>query len=125
MNLLLGKSKAKGLKVVFASMVLAFTFVTPSNASNVAAGYISDIMITPGGVVLFNVTGTRTALAACQSPAIPTRWAFDGATPAGQVKMATLLSALSLQRQVTITGTGTCPDWGDTESFTYIMMRNG
>ncbi len=93
------------------------------HASDAGPGYVSSILITPEGVVLFSVSGPRTTPPSCQGTGLGARWGFNGATPAGQVKLATILSAFSMHKPIGITGSGACTDWGDTETPTYISMN--
>jgi hypothetical protein len=103
--------------------IATLAFAGASHASNsTEAGYVSDIFIMDDGQVLFNVSGGRTALPACQGAGLGSRWAFNGATPAGQAKLAALLSVYAMHKQLVVIGKSTCPDWGDTESVNYFRV---
>lgn len=92
-------------------------------ASDAGAGYVGEIIITNGGAVLFYHSGVRTTAPSCQLASIPTRWAFNGATPAGQTMLAALLSAKGIGKAVRLAGTATCPDWADTESVKFFIVE--
>jgi len=70
------------------------------------------------GVVLFHLSGNRTDLLACGNQ-IPTRWAFDGKTAAGQARLSLLLTAYASGKPIRIYGVAACPDWPDTENYFY------
>ena len=92
-------------------------------ASQSGPGVITGVYVMESGVVLFHHHGSRSALPGCGSPN-PIRWAFDGATPAGQAKLALLLTAHSSQKPVVVHGTGTCTAWGDTETIQFILTAD-
>ena len=97
----------KQFKVMSVGVCLALASVSPSQASDAAPGYISNIMVTPDGVVMFDHSGARGTLAGCHSATVPTRWAFNGATPAGQAKLSILLSAFAMNKRIQIAGLST------------------
>ena len=93
---------------------------TAAHASNAGPGRIHNVHAMPNGVILFYLEGPRDAPPTCGSGQ-PTRWALDGSTPAGQARLSLLLTAYSSQKQVSVRGTSTCPDWLDTETVSYFM----
>jgi hypothetical protein len=68
---------------------------------------------------MFNSDGQRQG-ATCGT--IAKRWAINAKTPAGQAKLALLLTAYSLGKQVEVRGANSCNDWPDTESVDYILV---
>lgn len=106
------------------SAALLFTFASvPSFAGQGATGTIHHIIVTTGGVVLFDHTGARTGLPTC-GQANSIRWAFNGATAEGQAKLSLLLTAYSTGKPVIIYGAGTCAIWGDTEDVVFIATND-
>jgi hypothetical protein len=77
-------------------------------------------MIVTEGKVFFDLGTTRTTLPACATPT-PNRWVFKAATTDGQAMLATLLTLRGLGKQVSVQGTGTCPDWADTETVQKLQ----
>jgi len=96
---------------------LALMTLTDSSAqaSTIASGRITAVYIS-GSKGLVDATGSHTAPACAGS----SQWAFDLTTASGQAKYATALTAYSLKANVLITGTGSCPDWGDRETIDEI-----
>ena len=92
----------------------------PLQASTSGSGSISNVIVVTGKV-FFNLSGTRDTRPACAT--VPERWAFDATTPAGQALMAALLTFEARGKQISVIGTGTCPDWSDTESALYILEQ--
>src|SRR5438094_4268880 len=82
------------------------------------SGTISTVHFMYNGVIIFAVSGARANVPPCAT--IPQRFAINGTTPVGKLHVAGLLSAYAQGKQVVVTGTGTCPDWGDTESVSYF-----
>ncbi|KRA66061.1 hypothetical protein ASD79_01900 [Caulobacter sp. Root655] len=110
------------MKLLAAALCLgAVAMAAPSHASDSQSGLVSIIYIMDDGKVLFNQAGVRTGpVPSCQGPGLEYRWAFNGATPAGQAKLATLLSAWSMKKPITIIGKGSCSDHPDTESVFWF-----
>ncbi|MDH0864598.1 hypothetical protein [Mitsuaria sp. GD03876] len=50
------------------------------------------------------------------------RYVIRITTPEGKAMAANALMASATGRQVLITGTGSCPDWGDTESIQWLRV---
>lgn len=113
----------RALAAVSAVGLFVSLVVTPCQASESTAGYISKIIVTPDGIVVFNHSGTRSTVPACQGATVPARWAFNGATAAGQAKLAVLMSAYGLNKQISLSGTGACSEWFDTESVQNIVLE--
>lgn len=109
--------------VVLTVLAISLGFGSAAHASEVGPGTIHNIFVMDNGVVLFHMTGNRTALPACGTPN-PSRWAFDSTTPAGQAKLSFLLTAYSSQKPVAIHGTAACPNWADTETVSYFMTAD-
>ena len=73
------------------------------------------------GVVLFWTNGARSNVPAC-GQGIAQRFAINGATAAGKVQAAALLTAYSLGKKISVIGTGDCQVWSDTETVNYFQM---
>lgn len=90
-------------------------------ASSTNPGYIFNINPESNGVVIFNVTNTgRSAAPACANLYFQSSFTINATTPAGQAKLSTLLTAYALHKQIYISGTGSCADWGDRESVDWF-----
>lgn len=66
----------------------------------------------------FYTNGARSGGAACAT--ITNRWVIDVSTPSGQATVALVLSAQAQGRSVSVTGTGNCAVWSDTETVSGI-----
>ncbi|KRA60252.1 hypothetical protein ASD79_08425 [Caulobacter sp. Root655] len=101
------------------------SLASAAHASDSAGGKISNILsYADGGIVFFNHDGVRSALPSCPAAVLPTRWAINVSTPAGQARLAVLLSAYSLGKKIDIAGTGTCTLWQDTETLGYFVIKD-
>ncbi len=89
-------------------------------AGEAGQGAISTPNFISNGVVIFYTSGTRTNVPACAT--LANRFAINGATAAGRIQVAGLLSAYTQGKQVAVIGTGSCPDWGETESVSYFYV---
>lgn len=94
-----------------------------ARASDAGPGTVHNVYVMENGVVLFHLTGGRTTLPACGTPN-PSRWAFDSTSPAGQAKLAFLLTAYTSQKPVAIHGTSACPQWADTETVLFLQTTD-
>ena len=99
----------------------ALTTASPASASTTGYGYVSQILVTNVGVVMFSFNGDRINRPACATNA--GLWSFDGATPAGQAKLALLMSAYGLNKKINIVGLNTCPQVSSVESVDYFMTE--
>ena len=98
----------------------ALILVAPAQASNAGIGSISAVLAVPNGVVMFNQSGTRTAVPSCAA-SNPTRWVIDSTQPGGPAMVSLMLSAYATNRPVVIFGTGTCSTiQSDTETIAYF-----
>ncbi len=106
------------------TIAAALAFITtPASASNQGPGRISYVHVMNNGVVLFLMSVTRGAVPGCATPQ-PTRWAFNGATAAGQAKLSLLLTAYASGKSITVYGTGTCLDFPDTETLDWFVTMD-
>src|SRR6185312_6800359 len=96
---------------------------TPVGASEAQTGTISNIFSTSNGALMFDTSGTRTAVPSCGS-GNPTRYAIDASTTAGQAQASVLLTAYTLHKQIYVYGTGACTIWGDTETVNWISVAD-
>lgn len=71
------------------------------------------------GQMFFNTDGQRSATPGCST--IPGRWVIDATTPAGQMMVAAMLTALAEHKTIFLVGTGDCGVWGDTETVDYFV----
>ena len=101
----------------FATLLVLLGSATAQASTSNSAPATNLIVV--GGKVFFNQTSTRTAVPACAT--VTNRWVFDGSTAQGQAMLATLLTLRGLNRPVSVIGTGTCPDWADTETVAYLL----
>ncbi len=106
------------------TIAAALTFIaTPASASSQGPGSVSYVHVMSNGIVMFLMTGTRGAVPTCATPQ-PTRWAFNGTTAAGQAKLSVLLTAYASGKSITVYGTGTCPDYSDTETLDWFVTTD-
>jgi hypothetical protein len=98
----------------------AFGFVAsvPAAASS-AQGKVSRVYMVYGVAMILLDTPPRAGVPACGA-GNGTRWAFNATTPAGQAMLSVILTAYASGRPVSIYGTNTCLDWGDTESIEWM-----
>ena len=99
---------------------LLVLFGQAAHASFTQPGYVTSVQPMYNGVVFIKHDGVRSTPPACQSGAEPIRWAIDATTPAGQAKLATLLTSYALHKPLLIVGLDSCPDWSDTETISYF-----
>lgn len=104
-----------------AIMLLA---TSPSSASE-TSGTITGMEIMDSGTVIVFVNGTRVGTTPPCGAAMTTRYAFNSSssTPAGQAKLAALLTAQSGRSLVTIHGKASCTAWADTEDADWIHVQ--
>ena len=105
--------------------MLSLSLAPAAHASSTDPGTISEIIaFGDGGVVFFNLSGARSTLPTCNGSTLPTRWAIDASTIAGQAKLAILLSAYGLGKKIQVFGTGACPLWPDTETAGWFVVKD-
>lgn len=101
------------------------SLASAAHASNAGSGKISNLLsYGDGGVVFFDQDGPRSTLPACGGGVLPTRWAISASTPAGQARLAMLLSAYGLGKKIEIVGSGACSLFQDTETVGYFVIRD-
>ena len=91
-----------------------------SVAGSAAPGPLSDVYVMSNGKAIIYTTGSRSSPPACATQ-VP-RFAIDATTPTGKAQLATLLTAFASGKTVEFSGTGTCGNWGDTESVDYLRV---
>lgn len=106
---------------VYRLAILLIALLMPSFAWASSAGYgnVSGIVSQDGGKTFFVQSGNRSARPAC---ATADRWVFNLTNAGGPGMMATILTAYSLGKPVTVLGTGTCDVWPDTETTYYVIL---
>ncbi|WP_138983912.1 hypothetical protein [Sphingomonas elodea] len=107
----------KTLRIFVASSSILISSNAYSSSST--AGLIYNVTVWDGKVLFFT-TGTRTAAPSCQG--VAGRWAIDATTAKGQAMFSALLTASAMGKPVVIMGTGSCADWGDTESVQWLQI---
>lgn len=113
-------------RAALATIPLLGVALTPSPAAASSAdwGYVTAVLGTSNGAVLFNTSGTRSGKPACQGPGLDARYALDGSTVAGQAQIAILLNAYNLHRRIVVVGLNACTIWGDTETVAYFQVQD-
>jgi hypothetical protein len=107
------------LAAIASALLVSGVTATPAAASE-AQGRVTRVYVMNNGVAMFHLDAPlRTGLPAC-AVNLPTRWAFDANTPAGQAKLSLILTAYSLGKEIRVIGWDGCPDWGDTESVNWM-----
>jgi hypothetical protein len=104
----------------FAALSLTAS-LSPAQASQQGPGKVSLVHVMNNGVVIFILSGNRTAQPSCSTQQ---RWAFNSTTAAGQAKLSLLLTAYSSGKILVVYGTATCPDWGDSETVEYFRTAD-
>jgi hypothetical protein len=109
-----------------AGLMIAVGIAGTAHASSASGGYVTNVYSMENGAVLFHHDGVRTSpLPGCQGPGLGTRWAFSVNTPAGQARLAILLSAYATHRKVQIIGKGTClVEQSDTEEVSFLLTND-
>ena len=110
------------MKHIFCALIATALLSAPAIASSSGIGNITDVWGTSNGAVLFNMTGTRTAVPTCGANN-PQRFAIDASTVAGQAAVAVLLSAQARGKAIEVSGMGTCTIWGDTETVSFFWVQ--
>jgi len=110
------------------SAFIAFTCLPAlAEASTTSGyGYISGINAANNGAVLFTVTvngSTRSSIPSCAAT-FPARWAIDASTVPGQIAAQILMTAFQQHRPISVTGTGSCTIWSNTETVSYIALAD-
>jgi hypothetical protein len=89
-------------------------------AASEAQGRVTRVYVMNDGQAMFHLDAPlRTGLPAC-AVNLPTRWAFNANTPAGQAKLSLVLTAYASGKELYVVGQNSCPDWGDTESVNFM-----
>lgn len=86
-------------------------------------GYVKNVSMGNGGYFYFTVDSNRILPAPCAT-SYNGRWAFNASTPAGQVLMASILTAYSSHIKIAVTGGGYCNTWPDSEDVAFIQYEN-
>lgn len=102
------------------AFLIAISCLSGAANASTATGKINRVYVMGNGVAMFHLDHPpRTDLPACAT-GLPTRWAFNAATPEGQAKLSLVLTAYSSGREMVVHGLDACPDWGDTESVNFM-----
>lgn len=110
------------IKRIIATLPLVTFAFTPVIASNTGSGYISAIHAMSNGVVMFSHAAGRDAVPSCVNASTSARWAINASTESGKVKLSVLLTAYGANKKIHIFGTGSCADWGDTETVDFFVI---
>ncbi len=108
--------------MVFLALVLSVA--NRANAGYANIGTPNAFLSSEYGVQFFRTSGTRVGVPACVTPGQESRFVIDARTDAGKAMLSVLLTAVARGKRVTITGTGTCGIWGDTESVSFIEVED-
>jgi hypothetical protein len=98
------------------SFLAAAVFSSGAIAGSADEGVVIQVFSVYNGRLLFSHSGTTHNRPACATSG----WAIDGTTPAGQMMVASLLTAIAQGRRISIIGTGACDLWGDSETVYYF-----
>lgn len=109
------------LRIIASTLAISIS-MSSASASIGAAGKVYRIIVFPNGIVMFDHSGQRSALPSCVESPQEARWTFDSTTPAGQGRLAQLLTAYATGAEVIVTGLGTCSDWSLTESINFMEV---
>ena len=82
-------------------------------------GTVSSILSDRDGRLFFNTSGARTGAPACATAA---RWVINMSSSGGQIIASTVLTAYAQGKAVSVSGTGTCQEWSDTESVLNVFL---
>lgn len=108
------------MKIRTLAMLALIILTCPPAFASSQVGKIANIYTMDNGVVLFDVVGARAGPIPSCASGLPNRWALNGSTAAGQVKVANLLTAFSMKTTVYVFGKDTCVSWGDTEEVDFF-----
>ena len=92
--------------------------MTPAVASSINPGKVVAVYVT-GAKALVDIAGSHTPPACAAASG---NWAFDLTTPGGQAMYATAITAYSTKANVWVDGTGSCGDWIDRETISFIGL---
>ncbi len=96
----------------------------PAASSSADYGFVSSVYATASGAILFHTSGVKDGASPSCGAAIPSRFAIDASTVAGQAAASTLLTAYAMGKKVMVSGSGACTIWGDTETIHFIVIQN-
>lgn len=113
------KRPLRAISILLAGLCLPTT--ASADASGASMGYIIGVQPAAPGGLFFRQTGSRSTRPSC---ATIDRWVINVSTPEGQTMAATLLTAYSLHKRISVTGTGGCATWGDTETVLYFAVED-
>jgi len=101
--------------------VAAILWLAPTAVSaGTGGGNISNFHVLPDGRVVFYTSSTHNNAPPCATNT--GRFAFNGATAAGRLQAAAVLTAFSTNKSLVIYGTGECSHLGDTESVDWFYI---
>lgn len=103
------------------TLVLVALLAFPAQAGTSDLGKITGVL-PHTGAFFFNMTSNRTSAPSCATAA--NRWVINSATSQGQAMIAGLLTAYATGRRISVTGTGTCALWADTETVEYFQIED-
>ena len=94
----------------------------PAAAGQAAYGTVYNVMpyLNGSGLMFFSQAGSTTGHPAC---ATQPRWVINLSTPGGQAAASTIITAYATGKPIAVTGTGSCADWGDTESILFVVTQ--
>jgi hypothetical protein len=95
--------------------------VTIANAGDSSNSMITRIHPDSRGVFFFHTDSEHTDIPACHNQG--GRWAINPDTSSGKLMVATVLTAYSLGKKISVSGWGVCDIWADTESVRYLYTE--
>ena len=109
----------RSMRTHHAALLVALTLsASAALAGTQGPGVITSVSIDSGGVSFFTVHAPFVNSPACNTLM---RWAIPN-TSAGQSSLSLVETAYATGKLVTVTGTGSCSTWGDSESFSSLTM---
>lgn len=112
------------MKLKAVALLYLAALSSAAHASDQTPGKISGVYSMDNGAFMFFSNGTRTGTIPSCAESKPTRWSIDGTTAEGNLKVASLLTAFSLGKNVTVFGKGVCTSWADTEEVKYVYVAD-
>ena len=107
--------------------VLTISIFSPHVLAGGGSGKISLLFVHANsngdGIILFS-TSSNSNKAACSLADGKRGWAFKVDSPLGQAMYSLLLTAITMNREILIIGTGNCENWSDREKPLYIRLKD-
>lgn len=103
-----------------AAVLISLVFALPVEASE-QTGKVTMTTSAVGGVYAFHASGTRSAKPACATDAL---WAIPSLSSDGfKAIFAQVVSALLSDKNVSVTGAGTCVTYSNREDVAWVNLQ--